>query len=196
MVKKITIIRIIQQFLYDYGRRYYLRELAASLGKPHQTLKPYLKELVNLGVLVEAKRRNLNEYQLNFNDKRVYDCLVIAEKEKLLEKLQEEPYLRTLFEKLSVSFDKNTFIIFGSAVDRIQKGSDIDLFIIGKQHISKHIKDFEDIYTKKIHKVQVKTLEKLNMSFVKEVYKKHLIFNNTEIVIRFFGGLHEENKLV
>ena len=130
MIKKITKIKVIQQFLYDYGRRLYLREIATLLGKPHQSIKPYVEDLVKLGILVKTERKNLSECQINFKDKRAYDFIVIAEKEKIMEKLIEEPYLKVLYEKLSVFFEECTFVVFGSAVDNIQKSSDIDLLVI------------------------------------------------------------------
>ena len=92
--------------------------------------------------------------------------------------------------------DVGDFIIFGSAVNKIQPGSDIDLLVIGKQNITKYIDDFEKIYNKKIHKIQINKLNDLTLTLVKEIYKKHLILNNTEEVIRFFGELYEKNKLV
>lgn len=76
------------------------------------------------------------------------------------------------------------------------KKGDIDLLVIGRQNISKGIEDFEKVYNRRIHKVQVINMEKLTSTLIKEIYKKHLIFNNTEYVIRFFGGLYEQNKLV
>ncbi|MEK6984512.1 MAG: nucleotidyltransferase domain-containing protein [Nanoarchaeota archaeon] len=196
MVKKITKFKIIEHFLADYGRRYYIRELASILKKPHQTIKPYLEALVKEGILTKNIRKNVTEYSINFKDKRMYDYLVIAEKEKLIERLQNDTYLMILFEKLSVFFRDDTFIIFGSAVDKIQEGSDIDLLVIGKQNTAMQIADFEKIYNKNVHKIQVKNLESPNLTFIKEIYKKHLIFNNTEDVIRFFGSLYEQNKLV
>ena len=33
-------------------------------------------------------------------------------------------------------------------------------------------------------------------TFTKEIYKKHIIFNDTEKIIRFFGEVYEQNKLV
>ena len=60
----------------------------------------------------------------------------------------------------------------------------------------KSIKEFENTYNKKIHKIQVDNQNELDSAFIKELYKKHLILNNTERIIRFFGGLHEQNKLV
>ena len=70
------------------------------------------------------------------------------------------------------------------------------MLVIGKSNIKKTINEFEEIYNKKIHKIQVNVLSKLNNTLIKEIYKKHLIFNNTEQVVRFFGELYEKNKLV
>ena len=196
MVKKVTKFKVVSYFLNDYGRRYYIRELASVIKKPHQTIKPYIEALVKEGILTKNIRKKITEYSLNFKDKRVYDYLVIAEKENLIERLGEDAYLRTLFEKLSIFFTDSTFVIFGSAVDKIKEGSDIDLLVIGKQNITRQIEDFEKVYNKKIHKIQTAHLDKLTFTLIKEIYKKHLIFNNTEQVIRFFGELYEQNKLV
>jgi len=194
MVKKITNIKIIEQYLSDYNKRYYLRELASLLKKPHQTIKPYVEALVKEDILTKIERKNIIEYSLNFKDKKIYDYLIIAEKEKLMERLRGDMLLKVLFEKLSLFFKRNTFIIFGSAVDKIQKRAYINLLVIRKQNIN--IEDFEKIYNKKIHKIQIKSIEELTPTLIKEIYKKHIIFNNTEQIIRFFGSLYEENKLV
>ena len=194
MVKKVTNIKIIEQYLNDYDKRFYLRELASLLKKPHQTIKPYVEKLAKENILTKVERKNITEYSLNFKDKRAYDYLIIAEKEKLIEKLKEETLLNILFEKLSSFFEKNIFVIFGSSADKIQQKSDIDLLVIGKQNIS--VEDFEKIYNRKIHKIQIKGIEELTLTMTKEIYKKHIIFNNTEQIIRFFGSLYEKNKLV
>lgn len=196
MVKKITKIEVIKYYLNNYNKKYYLRELSSLLKRPHQTIKPYVNKLVKEEILIEDRRKNIVEYGLNFKNKRIYDYLTIAEKEKLIERLKEDRILNILFEKLSGFFEKNTFVIFGSAVDQTKEANDIDLLVIGRQNISKEIKNFEQIYNKKIHKVQIRNIEKLTSSLIKEIYKKHLILNNTEYIIRFFGGLYEKNKLV
>ncbi len=196
MVKKVTKAKIIMQFVNDYDKNYYLRELAVLLKKPHQTIKPYVEELVKERILIKTKRRNIVEYRMNFKSRQIYDYLVISEKERLMEKLGEEALLKVLFEKLSFFFANNTFLIFGSSVEKIKKGSDIDLLIIGKSTINKTLDGMEEIYNKKIHKVQINSLNKLSDTLTKEIYKKHLILNNTEQIIRFFGKWHEKNKLV
>jgi len=196
MVKKVTKYNIFELFLKDYNKKFYLRELALLLGKPHQTIKPYVEELVKENVLIKNKRKNLVEYCLNLQNKKITNYLVISEKEKLLEKLSKTPLLEVLYEKLSPYFLESSFIIFGSSVNEIRKDSDIDLLVIGKKNISKEIKSFEEVYNKKIHKIQVTGLEKLNLSLIKEIYKKHIILNNTEDIVNFFWRLNEENKLV
>ena len=196
MVNKITDTRILMQFVNDYNRRYYLREISSLLKKPHQTIKPHIEKLVKERILIREERKNLVEYHLNFNNKQLYDYLIIAEKGKTINKLKEEPLLMTLYDKISPFFKENCFILFGSSTEKIQKGSDIDLLIIGKGKIGEILDEFEDIYNKKVHKIQINNLKEMSDSFVKEIYKKHIIINNTERIINFFGELYEKNKLV
>ncbi len=195
MVKKITRSGIIAKFMSDYGKTYYLRELATLLKKPHQTIKPYVEELVKEEILIKNQRENITEFNLNFKNKNIYDYLVISEKENLTEKLKEETILKMLHEKLFPYFTDNTFVIFGSAVNKIEKNSDIDLLMIGKADITKVTKEFWEIYNKKVHKMQIINLNKLTPVLIKEIYKKHLILNNTEQIVRFFGEQYEQNKL-
>ena len=196
MVIKITKTKIIEQFVNCYDKKFYLRELASLLRKPHQTIKPHLEKLVQEGILIKIHRKNILEYGLNFKNKGLYDYLIIAEKEILIFKLSKEVLLKILFERLSSFFINNTFLVFGSSVEKLQKNSDVDLLIIGKSNVKNIIDDFEKIYNKKIHKVQVSNLNKLNNTFIKEIYKKHIIFNNSEQIVRCFGGLYEKNNLV
>ena len=173
MVKKITKSKILQAFTNNYHRRYYLRELADLFGKPHQTIKPYLESLVKEKILLKIKRKNITEYLLNLRNRQVNDYLVIAEKECLMARLNSDTYLQVLYERVSDFFDKNAFIIFGSAVKAIKKGSDIDILIIGKSDIKQTISDYEAIYTKNIHIIQIPTLKQLNPVLAKEIYTQH-----------------------
>ena len=146
MVKKITKARIIGLYLNDYSKRYYLREMESLLNKPHQTIKPYAEELVKEGILVKEVRKKIIEFRLNFKNQKIHDYLIISEKERLMEKLQEETLLNLLYEKLSKYFQDSTFIIFGSASEQIRKGSDIDLLVIGGKNINSEVKNFEEVY--------------------------------------------------
>lgn len=194
--KKITAFSVIGLYLNDYAARFYLRELADLLDRPHQTIKPYVESLVSERILLKTERKKITEYSLNLKNKRTYDYLIIAEKEKLGERLEADVLLRALFEKLAELFRENTFVIFGSCAVKMEKGSDIDLLVIGKKEVTNKLKEFEQVYNKKVHKIKVVEIDKLSPAFEKELYKKHLIFNNTEKIINFFGERYESNKLV
>jgi predicted nucleotidyltransferase len=195
MVEKITKQSIIEEYLNDYDKRFYLREIAALLGKPHQSIKPFLEQLVKEGILIKERRKNVLDYKLNFKDKKIYDYLIIAEKERLFKRLNKDILLKTLFEKLSSFFNEATFIIFGSFAKQ-GKAEDIDLAVVGDADISSIIDDFEKIYNRKIHLIKIKDIKSISLSLIREIYKKHLILNNTESIIRYFGELYENNKLV
>src|SRR3989338_9749170 len=161
MVYKITKTEIIGIYSNDYGRKYYLREMARLLGKPHQTVKPYAEELAKEGVLRKTTRKSIVEYCIDFRNKTVYDYLVIAEKERTLRRLATETYLRILFESLTESFINNIFVVFGSSVDRIRDGSDIDILSIGKDDVAGITNRLESVYNKKIHLIHVNNISEL-----------------------------------
>jgi len=195
MVKKITKMIIITQYLNDYGKTYNLSEISSLLKKPHQSVKPYVEQLIREHVLVKNKRKRMLDYKLNLRENKAYDYLVIAEKEKLLERLEDDTLLKVLFDRTAPSFSKCTFVIFGSFAKGFN-AEDIDLLVIGKNNIKNIVENFEETYNKKIHLIQVKNIDELNIALAREIYKKHLILNNTETVVRWFGELYEKNKLV
>ena len=98
MVRKVTKLKIISLYLKDYSKRYYLRELADLLKKPHQTIKPYVEELTKDNILKKVIRKNITEYSLNFKNKNLYDYLTMSEKEDLNERLKQDILIKTLFE--------------------------------------------------------------------------------------------------
>ena len=196
MVNKITESKIIQLYLEDYSKKYYLGEFAKILNKPHQTIKPYVESLIKKNLFTMAERGRITEFGLNFQNYLIYDYLVIAEKEKLIQRLNEDSLLDILFEDLSAHMGKNTFIIFGSSAIKLRKGSDIDILVIGSKMPEKTIENFTNIYNKEVHIHRIKSLKEATKLFIKEVYRKHLILNNTESIVRYFGGIHEQNWLV
>jgi len=191
MINKFT-NNIIQLYLNNYSKRYYLRELARKLKKPHQTIKPYLK----LPVLIEEKRGKIIEYYLNLKSPLLLNYLTIAEQDKLINLLEKDILLKTLYQKLLPNFKTSTFIIFGSATRSTKEANDIDLLAITKDNIKSIIKEFEEIYSKKIHLIQINEISDLSTSLKKEIYKNHLILNNTEEIIRYFIDQYEKNQLV
>ncbi|MFH0868630.1 MAG: hypothetical protein V1839_00205 [archaeon] len=192
---RVSKAHIIQQYMENYGARYGLRELAAALGKPHQTIKPYVARLVCENVLLRQKRGKRADYVLNMLESRAYDYLVLAEKERLLDRLSRDTLLKVLVGKLSGFFSETIFVIFGSFAKGTKAG-DIDMLATGREHFKHEIKNFEQVYNKEVHLIYAKNLKTLDMPLIKEVYKNHLVLNGTESIVRWFGELYGQNKLV
>ncbi|MBU4456327.1 MAG: hypothetical protein KKA65_02400, partial [Nanoarchaeota archaeon] len=137
-------------------------------------------------ILIKIERKNLIEYKLNIKDSRVTNYLVIAEKERLIERIEKDALFHMLFEDFAPELKNNTFVIFGSGAHEFKKGSDIDILIIGKKKIPKIIEKFEIVSNKELHVVQIPNLKSLTHSLAIEILRKHLILNNTEQIILFF----------
>lgn len=188
MVEKITNNSVLQLFLFDYGRRLYLREMGKLLGRPHQTLMPHLKGLKAKSVLLESNRGKITEFRLNWNNPLLTFYLAEAELSRTIACLEQSALLRLLAERLKPSFATHTFVIFGSAAVQTGAARDIDLLVVGQGKV-KALDDFEVIYSKKLHTVQVGEIAGISKALQVEVFKKHLLLNNVQEVVMFFSGV-------
>ncbi len=175
MVNKYTYFQI---FLDDLTKTVTLAELEKYFGTPHQTVRRHIKPLVESGILTEEKKGRFVTFRVNRENPLVFDYISICEKQRLFEFLKK-PLFSRLYMKLSEHFD-NKIIMFGSAV----KGeyNDIDILAI-PGNVHKVLEDFSATYNKKIHLVNTKESE-LTETFLKEIRKKHVIFNEHDFFVR------------
>ena len=118
---------LVDLFFYYPMRRFGVRELGRLTSKNSKTVMKHLRSLVNHGIITRVKqRRRYPYYEANHLSKKYKLLKSIA----LLEKLATTGLIDFLEEKLSPS----AIILFGSAQKGTYlKGSDIDLFIQGKE---------------------------------------------------------------
>lgn len=196
MVNKFTKWKVLSPFLNDYRRSMILSDFERELDKPHQTLKKYIEDLVEDGIFREEKRKKHSTYRLNLENPYIFDYLSVSEKLRTGEFLGENLLIKRLYEKVHPFFLEASFLIFGSyAVGR--GGNDIDLLILGEldRRLKEVLKEFGKTY-KDVHKVHVERKEDLDRSFVKELLKKHVIFNDSDRFVRIFGDIYGETGLV
>ncbi|HII16985.1 TPA: hypothetical protein HA361_03670 [Candidatus Woesearchaeota archaeon] len=170
MSKKISTYTIAGLFTHDFSRRYYLKEMADALGKPHQTLKPYIAELVKQSILMEEKRGNLLEYTLNTGSPLVVAYLAIAEQEQALEQAKKEGFLVELF---SLGREMKGAIIAAPIDKERWHVVHVGGGVINREHPRfsfSHYGQFEEI-----------PLEEL-----KGLYRVHVIFRGVEEVVSEF----------
>lgn len=122
--------QIVKQFLGNYDREVYGRELVGKTGLSQKGIALALEELEKQSILKSQKRGTLRLYSLNKQFTGVKDVLVIAELVRKIKFMAKQRKLAYLFQS-----DDRIVGIFGSYAKGTEKAdSDIDLFIIGKKH--------------------------------------------------------------
>lgn len=185
MVQNYTYLEI---FLDDLNKEVNLTEFEKYFTKPHQTIKRKLNELEMENIISAKKGERLLKYKLNLENPLTKEYLIISEKMRLIQFLENQLF-KTLFEKLNPFFEKNTFIIFGSAVNS-SGFSDIDLLILSNKEdkeLKSSIKDFENTFSVKIHAIQ-NDKDNITKTLKVEIMKKHIILNKHDSVFRWIYG--------
>lgn len=183
----------IEQFLEDLNKQISLSEFERYYKKPHQTLKNHLQKLVEKKILAVEKKTRFTFYKINKRNPLLKEYLTMCERERLFTYLEKNTLIKRLYDLLSSYMNNHKLLIFGSAVAK-KEFSDIDLLIISdNKDIRKKINEFVKTYDVKIHVIQ--TDEKnITETFIEEIRKKHIIFNDFEYFIRLL--YKDELKLV
>lgn len=164
-------------FLEDLHKLVSLSEFETYFNRPHQTIKSHLNEFVKKKVLKEDKRKKFLFYKLNLDNPLTKEYLILCEKERLLDFLSRNTLFSRLYHALSEYFHDSSILLFGSST-KAKTYNDIDMLILSEnKELKKALKEFEQIYSKKIHLIQTKEKD-LTKALIKEIRQKHIIFNN------------------
>ncbi len=174
---------ILRQFIRDYSREIYGRQLIGKVNISQKAIALTLEELEKEGILKARKQGNIKYYSLNVEYSEIKDMLIVIEHLRKKEFLTKYRVLAHLFKE-----DKRIVGIFGSyAKDTQKEDSDIDMFIIGK----KIPEDYEEKGKKFDLNVSIKyfsekewlQLVKTKNNLWKEIISNHvLIFGMEEFV--------------
>ena len=122
--------QILKQYLGDYERGIYGRELVGKIPLSQKAIALALQDLAKQSILKYTKRGQIKEYKLNLAIPKTKDMIIATELLQKTEFLEKHQVLTYLFEKE----DDRIIGIFGSyAKGREKKDSDIDIFILGEK---------------------------------------------------------------
>ena len=133
-----------RQFLKDYNKEIYGRELVKKVKISQKNIALTLGELEKEGILFSKARGNMRYFSLNKKNPLYKNYIFLAEVENSIEFFKKNPKILQVLEDI----DKKGKIIciFGSYAKGTQKKfSDLDLFIVGKfneKEIKKMGKDY------------------------------------------------------
>jgi len=178
---------ILKQYLGDYNRVIYGRELVGKIPLSQKAIALALEQLEKKGILKSHKKGTLKLYELNKDYSEIYDILALAEIARKGEFLSKHRVLAHIFKS-----DSRIVGIFGSYAKGIQKkDSDIDVFIIGKkkdEEYDKIGKKFDKhISIKYFSQKQFTELMKMKNNLCKEIIKNHVLLFNIEQFIKLIA---------
>lgn len=118
---------ILKQFLGDYAKEVYGRELVGKVKLSQKGIALALEELEEKSILKSRKEGTLKHYGLNIAYSEIKDIIALAEFNRKIEFLAKNRKIAHVFK-----LDERAIGVFGSHAKNTQKeGSDLDIFIIG-----------------------------------------------------------------
>jgi len=169
---------ILENFISDYSKRIYGRDIARKLKMNQKTVSNILNKLEKENILKFEMQGKNKYYFLNKFNPQIKEIIKLIEINKKMRFLREQRDLEDLFNKLEKR-TKGILVVFGSYADfSANKESDIDLFLIGT--IS-DFRDLEKMYSKKINIIK-STKNKFNYKehLIKEIINNHVILKGVE----------------
>lgn len=140
MFKEINNIKL---FFEEPNREFHLRELSRILKKSPVTIKKYLSEFVEIGVLRCRKDNILEIYSANLENFYYKEYKKIYNKFKIID--------CGLLDFLKVEFNIPTIILFGSYErGEDNKNSDVDIFILSEIKKDLKLEKYEKLINKEI----------------------------------------------
>jgi|GEM_PF-3005774 len=139
-------ILALKLYTQDLKGEYHLRELARKLEVNHQTLRPYLDQLVEKGILREKQQGRNKVFSLNQKSDLLPYYLIQVEADRTAEFLESKNIIRTFWKNFRDKISKEILrkieilILFGSfAKGSEDEESDIDLFLAAPEKASNKI---------------------------------------------------------
>ena len=174
------IFAIIEQFLGDYTKQIYGRELVKKVQLSQKNIALTLLALEKEAILKSKSSSNRRYYALNLENTEIRDILLMTEIIKKINFLKQQRKIANIFKA-----DDRVVGIFGSFASGTQrKDSDIDIFVIGRkigQDYEKAGKIFDLLLSVKyFEENKFKKLLKEKNNLCKEMIKNHIIIFNGE----------------
>jgi len=179
-------LKVLSVFTKGFFKEYYVREVQKVLKIGLGTAQKILNDLEQRGVLESQTRGKIKVYRIRKNSLSI-SYLMFAEDYRNLAFLASNDKIREIIEKITPSI-KGIGLVFGSYAKGTQeKGSDLDVFIVGECDM-KEIKKISEAYGLEINVKAYPSdifAESLRRDFlVKEVLDSHILFLNGEQFVR------------
>ncbi len=190
MYNKINItenhLRILSLFSKGFNKEYHIREVGKIANLSPRSAQLMLSNLEGKGILQSKTRGKIKAYSLR-NAGITKEYLVLVEQYKLLSFLESHSIIREIIAKIRQHIN-GVGIVFGSYAKGIEsKSSDLDIFIVGngdKTQIKNISKTYGFEINVKQYPLNIFKSDLREDILIKEVLENHIIFLNSEQLIR------------
>lgn len=186
-------LRVLSLFTDGFSGDYYIREVERVLKISPRTSQKMLSNLENRGIIESKTRGRTKLYTLrkNYITKKY---VILAEQYKTIKFLEKNLLIKEVIERITPQI-QGVGIVFGSYVkDRVEKDSDLDVFVVGKYNVEKIKKISSTMGVDISVKCYSPEVFKTNVNkdiFLREVLKKHIVFSGIE---SFISGVFNEEQ--
>lgn len=189
MVIKVTTIAVLEPFLNRPFEKHHLAEISRDIDQPHPTVRQHLNNLEHQGILIKDAKGRLTLYSLNLDNPLIFHYLSMSECGRLI----KAAGMNLVFKEIVSFFKDNTketdfVIVFGSAVIDFKDANDVDILVAGDMAYKDGIDELAGRLNRKIHLLNVKSLDDVNDALKKEILAKHLIIQGMDGVLRWLIG--------
>ena len=176
--------RILELYLSDWKRKYYLREISYKTGLLLRTVQNITGSMVNENILHQEYKGRNKYYSLNLNNIIVKYELMITEIERTKNFLKKYKQFQLLLKQIK---NLPPILIFGSyAENRQSHKSDIDILVISNKEIEElNILPHELHIITINNKTFVKWFKK-EETLLKEILRNHIFLNHHYYFIDLF----------
>jgi uncharacterized protein len=173
---------IMKEFLGDYNKEIYGRELIGKVKLSQKNIALTLNELEELGILFSKLRGNMRYYSLNKKNSLGDMYLLLFEVEKNIDFMENHLKIKNLFEEVDLL---GIVCIFGSYAKGLEKkDSDLDLFIVGncdEKKLEEIGKKFGiEVSVKSGSKKDFREMLKTKNPLIREIVESHIIVSGFE----------------
>ena len=176
---------VMRNFLSDYSRGIYGRELIKKVKMSPKAIALTLKEIEDEGILSSKMKGNIKYYSFNFFNPLVAEQIAFFEKWNALEFFEKHKNLFDFFKNMG----GEAVVVFGSyAKGNYSKGSDLDVFVVGKIDSVK-LKELAKNYSIKLQVFsnsvsEFRSAVKSKEVLVKEILENHVIIKGADFFVR------------
>lgn len=177
-------LEILSLFLGDYEITHHGRGIIGKVRQSPKTISNTLNEMEKEGILRSKTRGTSKNYSLNKDSLFIKEYLIIAEIMRKIDFLGIHKKIAHIFGR-----DERIVGIFGSYADgSYNKGSDLDIFIIGNvkrgtDHEKEASKFDIDASVKLFSKKEFFSMLRKRDNLAKEIIRNHVIIKNPESFI-------------